>query len=303
MDPLVYKARLRLLSTAEGGRQRPIASGDCPDWDLGETWLGGQFLTGGKVQLDEGQELAPGDEGEVLIAPRFEEGWGGAEFGEEIAMHEGARVVGYATLTGVAWLPSYFTSEVATFAYQARQFAAFVEQAHQLALPQRLADAAARLQALYEAGLNLPHVDPQDHEEIASCFVCGEDGAPSAAQALQREEPAAPAGSAEMSEAAPPSWPGFGDYERSEDEAEAADTEEDEAAAEAEAGDAATDATLSEVFLAIYGHAQRGQALWQRDRASRPAAIWQWFSDFDGEWIDLAVDALQRLQRANGERA
>jgi Domain of unknown function (DUF5063) len=294
MDPLVYKARLRLLKTEEGGRQRPIQSGYRPDWDLGTTWLGQPSMTGGKVTLEGVQELAPGDEADVLLTPRAEEGWCGAELGAEISMHEGSRVVGYATLTGVAWMPWYYTTEVSTFAHQARQFVAFVESAHQLPLERRLLDGATRLQELYAAGLNLPHIDPDDHEEGVSCYVCD----PDQPDELAIGDEAANGGARPASSTGDPSsWPGFGEHEM---EAEAESDSDSDPDPESDP----STRRLSDLFLDIYRCLQQGLALWdlERDRSSRPAAIWRWFSDFDGHWIDLAVDGLRRLQRANGER-
>jgi hypothetical protein len=98
MERLSFLARLRLLATAEGGRRTPILSDYRPSWDLGNTWQGRPTVNDGKVFLQDVDELAPGAEGLVRIEPMEPELWGRIEAGAVIAMQEGSKVVGHATI-------------------------------------------------------------------------------------------------------------------------------------------------------------------------------------------------------------
>lgn len=56
--------------------------------------------------------------------------------------------------------------------------------------------------------------------------------------------------------------------------------------------------SLSDDLLDVHGDVQRGLALWDREGASRIAAIWEWRFHFDTHWGEHAVDALRALHRA-----
>jgi hypothetical protein len=161
---LSFKVRLRLLSTAEGGRKSRIFSDYPPSWDLGNTWHGQPTINDGRVLLDGIDELAPGAEGPAFIQPLADEFWGGVDVGTVLPMQEGSRVVGYATVTAVTW-PEHFTRETAAFANQAHQFCDFIEHASARPLHERLQMARLRLIELYAAGCTLPLVEPPDDLE------------------------------------------------------------------------------------------------------------------------------------------
>jgi hypothetical protein len=161
MNRLVFTARLRLIRTEDGGKQRPVLNGYRPSWDLGNTWFGEPTLNDGRVLLEDDAELAPGAAGDVQIEPNAMELWGRVRVGACLPMQEGSRVVGYATILGFASRPAWFTPEVAAFVVQARQYCDFIERAAEYPLGRRLATARRQLVALYQAGVALPHAEPQ----------------------------------------------------------------------------------------------------------------------------------------------
>lgn len=115
--------------------------------------------------LEDRDELAPGEEGLARIEPLASEFWGRVVPGAVIAMQEGNKVVGYATIREIVSRPEYWSPEIAAFVDQARQFCEFVEKAGECSLDKRLIAARQRLLELYEAGSKLPHVEPPDGVE------------------------------------------------------------------------------------------------------------------------------------------
>jgi hypothetical protein len=164
MQRLAFCARLRLVPTDEGGRMGPIRSDYRPSFSLGGTWQGRPSLNDGRVMLLGPEELAPGEEGLVRIDPLCAESWGNVRTSMVLAMQEGSRIVGHATITDVA-RPDGFTPVVATFVCRAREFCSFVDEASTLPLSQRLLGARERLLDLYSAAVPLPSVEPPAHED------------------------------------------------------------------------------------------------------------------------------------------
>jgi hypothetical protein len=168
MQQLAFSARLRLVSTADGGRTTAIRSNYRPTFDLGGTWQGLPALNDGRVILVSREELAPGDEGPVKIEPLFPEFWGSLRTGLAIPMQEGSRIVGYATITDVTRSEN-FTPVVTAFVCRAREFCSFIEDAAKAPLPERMRNARQRLLDLYAAAVLLPHVEPgSDVKESAT---------------------------------------------------------------------------------------------------------------------------------------
>ena len=160
MFRLSFKVRLRLLPTESGGRKTPIWTDYRPNWNVGNSWHGSPTLNDGRVLLDGISELAPGTEGPAILEPLAPEYWGAVEVGAVLPMQEGSRLVGYATVTEVASRPEHFTRQVASFVVQAQQYCDFIERASTFPLAERVVSARRRLLALYEAGCELPHVEP-----------------------------------------------------------------------------------------------------------------------------------------------
>jgi hypothetical protein len=102
MGQLTFSVRLRLIAAQDGGKRSPIRSDYRPDWDLGASWEGKPTLNGGRVFLHVRQEIAPGEEGLASIEPLAPEFWNGVQIGAVLPMHEGPRVVGYATVIAVS---------------------------------------------------------------------------------------------------------------------------------------------------------------------------------------------------------
>ena len=155
MNDLSFEIRLRLLPPDQGGRPLPISDGERPNWNLGNTWLGRPTQNDGTIFLDGIATLTPGTEGPALLVPLVEEFWATLEVGAVLAMHEGARVVGYASVTKVR-RAAHFTREAAAFALQAKQFCKILEGSSELPLDERLRSVRDLLVALYAAGCALP---------------------------------------------------------------------------------------------------------------------------------------------------
>jgi hypothetical protein len=155
---IVFTAHLRLVPTDKGGRKSPIRSNYRPSFDLGGMWQGLPTLNDGRVMLVEREELAPDEEGTIRIEPLSEEFWGAIRSGMTIAMQEGARVVGWATISEVTRAEG-FSPAVATFVCHAREFCRFVEKAGTLAVSDRMQSARRLLLALYTAALVLPSIE------------------------------------------------------------------------------------------------------------------------------------------------
>ena len=93
-----FRARLRLLTSEEGGRSGPLASGYRSLFDLGDKTADGDVLPwGGEITLHGVNELAPG--GEAVITVRLlmathdplSPGW-------TFRLLEGKRLVGHGEL-------------------------------------------------------------------------------------------------------------------------------------------------------------------------------------------------------------
>lgn len=93
------RARLRLLTTEEGGRRTPISTGYRSSW---------AFPPGvhdqrhdGPLVLEDAETLAVGDEADVRIHPLVPHLWPLVAPGLRLEMFEGARLVGEATVLAV----------------------------------------------------------------------------------------------------------------------------------------------------------------------------------------------------------
>ena len=260
MEPF-FKVRLRLLETEEGGRKGPIFSDYRPSWDLGNTWLGEATINDGRVFLEDRDELAPGAEGLARIEPLACEFWGRVRPGSVIAMQEGKRLVGYATVLEIFSRPNYWSPEVAVFVDQAWQFCEFVEKANQYARDERLVAARQRLLEVYEAGSKLPQVEPPE----------GIEAGPS---------PERPQG-----------WAGFEDVDLY---WEVFDPYEESAPV---AGSLSDD--LLDIYGDLRrGLALWDKGVGTKNDDFKVSAIWEWRFHFEIHWGDHAIDALRALHRA-----
>lgn len=256
-----FRVTLRLLAADEGGRKGPIFSDYRPSWNLGNTWQGEPTINDGRVFLEDRDELAPGVEGEARIEPLRSEFWGHVVPGTVIAMQEGNRVVGYATVREIVARPEYWSPEVAAFVDQARQFCDFVEKANEHTLKKRLSAARDRLLELYKAGSKLPHVEPPDGIE--------------AGPTPERRK----------------GWAGFDKFEAY---WEVFDPYEESAPVVGSLSD-----DLLDIYGDVQrGLALWEQGEVTKRSEPRIAAIWEWRFHFEIHWGDHAVDALRALHRA-----
>jgi hypothetical protein len=95
------QVRLRLLSTAEGGKTKPIYSDYRPHWNTGATWTGAPVLSDARVMLEDRDALHPGEECIARLEPLFPEFWDQVRVGAALTMHEGSRELGHATVLAV----------------------------------------------------------------------------------------------------------------------------------------------------------------------------------------------------------
>ncbi len=157
---------VRLLTTEAGGRRSAIQTDYRPDWDVGNTWLGIPTINGGRLFLEDRNELAPGEQGLGRIDPLVPELWGRLRVGSLIAAQEGSRIVGYARILEIFDCPAYWSPEVGQFVDQANQFCELVERAGEWQLEQRLVRAQERLLELYRAAQALPRVKPIEGDDV-----------------------------------------------------------------------------------------------------------------------------------------
>ena len=89
------RVRVRLLTTGEGGRDRPIADGYRASWNIGNLTDSGEWTSNdGPLLLEDREALAPGETATARIHPLVPESWTHVSAGLEITMHEGHRTVG-----------------------------------------------------------------------------------------------------------------------------------------------------------------------------------------------------------------
>jgi hypothetical protein len=93
------RAELRMKSTEEGGRRRPISSGyRCNCWFGGLTPTGERSYHDAVIHLETTESLEPGSSSLVRLQPAFPDSWSGLTVGSVIDVCEGSRVVGEATV-------------------------------------------------------------------------------------------------------------------------------------------------------------------------------------------------------------
>ncbi len=177
-----FRVELHLIPAEKGGRKHPLRDDYRPNWELGNTWLGEPMLHDGRVFLEDTTQLPPGRQGNARVEPLRPEYWGGVGAGRVLAVQEGARMVGHATVLEVVAKPAYWSPAAAAFVCQAWQFCAFVEKAHEYSLGERLRVARQQLTSLYDCATLLPDT-----------------------QATEGDEPVTPG--------APSQWPGFERFE------------------------------------------------------------------------------------------
>jgi hypothetical protein len=96
------EARLTLLPPEDGGRARSVFTDYRPDWNIGNRTDSGEMeINGAPITLEDAPSIRPGGTGLVRLHPLLREAWMKLEPGTEIAMHEGARVVGKAIVLRV----------------------------------------------------------------------------------------------------------------------------------------------------------------------------------------------------------
>ena len=91
------RVSLTLLTTEQGGRKGPFASGYRPQWDLGHRDEDGRIVfSDAEVWLENEVMLHPGGTAVVRLHPFFPEYWHGVREGSVLGLYEGARRLGEA---------------------------------------------------------------------------------------------------------------------------------------------------------------------------------------------------------------
>lgn len=95
MAEFALDAEIDLLPTEQGGRRGPVRNGFRPAVWFGETAPTGEpALHSVVLRLGAGQDLAPGQRGEVLISPLAYETWPDVRAGTHFDLYEAGRVIG-----------------------------------------------------------------------------------------------------------------------------------------------------------------------------------------------------------------
>lgn len=154
MQRLAFKVRVRLLTSEAGGRKTPLRSDARLSWAIGNP-------THNDARLYFTGELSPGASCDATLRPLYGEAWEHLSIGTVIAMHEGARVVGQATITDLV-IGASAPPEVLRFVGAARRYCDFIQEAGMAALPERLSAARMLLLELYVAAIALPKGEEPD---------------------------------------------------------------------------------------------------------------------------------------------
>jgi hypothetical protein len=106
------EAELTLTPTEAGGKKQSISTDYRPDWNIGNVTENGELeINGAPVTLENSQPMSPGDTGLVRLHPLSQVAWTRVRPGMKIFMHEGARVVGEATVLRVTLKAARETAE------------------------------------------------------------------------------------------------------------------------------------------------------------------------------------------------
>jgi hypothetical protein len=97
------QVRLRLLSTAEGGRRTPVSIGYRPLWDNGDRQSDGAVHRHDAAIVDMTPEvLDPGLEAEAVLLVARPEFWHHFRVNDDLVMSEGSNVLGSAKVLGIS---------------------------------------------------------------------------------------------------------------------------------------------------------------------------------------------------------
>jgi elongation factor Tu len=99
---LFFSATIRLLTTEEGGKRRPITTGYRPNWSFGTREDGELLLYGGQILLGPEESVRPGVATSATIQPiGVMDPWEKLGPGDTVEIYEGPHKVGVATIRSV----------------------------------------------------------------------------------------------------------------------------------------------------------------------------------------------------------
>ncbi len=93
-----YRAHLRVIATADGGRGHPIFTGYRAAWATTSEEDREHVVHDAPLLIDDQQQIAPGGEGTVRLYPLHPEYWTDVAPGAQLLMKEAHRTVGTATV-------------------------------------------------------------------------------------------------------------------------------------------------------------------------------------------------------------
>lgn len=159
MQRLAFKVRVRLLTAEAGGRKTPLRSDTRVSWAIGNP-------TTNDARLYFAGELSPGASCDGTLRPLFGDAWEHLSIGAVISMHDGARVVGQATITNLV-IGASVPPEVVRFVSAARRYCDFIQEAGLASLSERVSAARFLLLDLYVAAVALPQSEAPDGIDAA----------------------------------------------------------------------------------------------------------------------------------------
>jgi hypothetical protein len=85
------RARLRLLSTEEGGRHSGVVDDYRSDWGIGTQPSGEVLMAGAPITIEGATKLELGETGIARLHPLYWDAWEAVRPGDQITMLEGPR--------------------------------------------------------------------------------------------------------------------------------------------------------------------------------------------------------------------
>jgi hypothetical protein len=101
-EPAGYvRARLRVVTVADGGPAAGVESGSRPHWGIGQRLSGDGLLGRATATVEDGGRIEPGESGVVRLDPDDWTAWAEVRPGDAFPMFDGPRIVGVARVVEV----------------------------------------------------------------------------------------------------------------------------------------------------------------------------------------------------------
>jgi hypothetical protein len=90
------RARLRVVTVADGGPAAGVESGSRPNWGIGQRLSGDALLGRATATVEHGGRIEPGESGVIRLHPDDWTAWAQVRPGDAFPMLDGPRIVGVA---------------------------------------------------------------------------------------------------------------------------------------------------------------------------------------------------------------